>query len=335
MAASTPKSGRKMEPATSEQESILTREEAKSDPAYGCAPEQRPIGELLEYAIVALDKPCGPSSHQVSSYVARILGASRTGHSGTLDPGVSGVLPVAIGRATRIVHSLLSAGKEYVCLLRLHHEVDDAALHDALRRFTGTITQMPPVRSAVKRRARERSIYTLDLIERDGPYVLIRADVEAGTYIRKLVHDLGEHLGCGAHMHELRRIRAGPFAERDGLATLQDLTDAYHYYNKDGDERELRRVLEPPERGVAHLSKLWLLDEAVAPLCHGAAIKASGISRLSQGIRKDEIVAALTLKGELIATAKARMPSDAMLNATGVAAAPDQVFMKVGTYTKR
>jgi len=189
----------------------LVRKESKSSSSYGCDPNNRPIEKLLDYGIINVDKPKGPTSHQVSAYVQQILNIKKSGHSGTLDPKVTGVLPVALSRATRVVQAILPAGKEYVVLMQLHKPVAEGKLMNTLKNFQGKIKQMPPLKSAIKRRLRERTIYYLDVLEIDGQDVLFKVGSQAGTYIRKLVHDIGQDLDVGAHMAELRRTKAGPF----------------------------------------------------------------------------------------------------------------------------
>jgi H/ACA ribonucleoprotein complex subunit 4 len=147
-----------------------------------------------------VDKPSGPTSHQISAYVKDILAIDKAGHSGTLDPKVTGVLPVTTGRATKGVQLLIKAGKEYVALMHIHKDIDEAEVRKACEEFIGKIQQLPPIRSSVKRQLRTRSIYYFEIIEIEGRDVLFRVGCEAGTYIRKLIHDLGQRLGCGAHM---------------------------------------------------------------------------------------------------------------------------------------
>ena len=193
---------------------ILIKREAEPTKEYGSDPQNRTIPELIKYGIVNIDKPSGPTSHQVSAYVQGIMHIEKSGHSGTLDPGVTGVLPIALERATRVVQTLLTAGKEYVCLMLLHKEMSEYDIYKLFEEFTGTIRQLPPVRSAVKRQLRSREIYYLEILEIEGGrQVLFKVGCQAGTYIRKLVHDMGLKAGCGAHMAELRRTKAGPFTE--------------------------------------------------------------------------------------------------------------------------
>src|SRR3989338_2496513 len=157
---------------------ILVKKEAKTN----CTLKEIKAEELINYGIVNIDKPAGPTSHQVSDYVQKILGISKAGHSGTLDPGVTGVLPIALGRATRIVQNLLTAGKEYVAIMYLHKEVSEKEINEAVKKFTGKIKQLPPIKSAVKRRLRTREVYYVEIMEIEDREVLFRIGCQAGTY---------------------------------------------------------------------------------------------------------------------------------------------------------
>jgi len=309
---------------------VIVKKEVETDSSYGGNPEKRSAKELVNFGIINIDKPSGPSSHQVSAYVKQILGLKKSGHSGTLDPKVTGVLPVALGRATRIVQVLLTAGKEYVCVMQLHKDVEEEKLREVCNSFVGKIKQLPPVKSAVVRKVRERNVYYIDIIEISKRYVLFRVGCQAGTYIRKLVSDIGTKIG-GAHMLELRRTKAGPFQEKNAF-TLHDVMDSYHYY-KEGNEKYLRKVIQPIEAAVAHLPKVWILDGAVNSVCHGMSLKLPGISKFEKHIRKDDVVAVMTLKNELVCYGNATIDSGKMeTGRNGVAVKPDAVFMEIGTY---
>ena len=310
---------------------ILIRKESKTDEKLGCLPDKRPANELINYGIVNIDKPKGPTSHQVSEYVQKILNINKSGHSGTLDPAVSGVLPVALARATRIVEYLLHAGKEYVALMHLHKEVSEDKIKNVFIEFTGKIKQKPPIKSSVKRVVREREIYYIEILEIDGKDVLFKVGCQAGTYIRKLCHDIGQKLGVGAHMAELRRTKAGCFDEST-LATLQDLADAYWYYKSEGKEKFIRKVIQPMENAVEHLAKVWVLDTTVESLCHGVDLKVPGISKVESGISVHDKVAMMTLKNELVALGTAKLKSAEMLGDKGLAVMTEKVFMEPGTY---
>jgi len=314
---------------------MLVKKQSETNPGLGCEPSKRSTKQLLEYGIVNIDKPSGPSSHQVTSYVKKILGIKKAGHSGTLDPKVTGVLPVALRRGTRIVQSLLTAGKEYICLMHVHSDVEQDKIRKTIKRFVGKIDQVPPVRSAVKRRQRKRTIYYIEIIEIIDRNVLFRIGCQAGTYIRKLCSDIGKDLSTGAHMAELRRTRAGPFDE-ETLCTLQDLTDAYYYYKQEEDDKQIRSLVMPIEAGVSHLPKVWVHDSAVEPLCHGAFLNIPGISKLEQGIEKNDRVAVMTLKNELISIGTAHMSSDQVIKKNkGLFLKHEQVFMRPGMYANK
>lgn len=315
---------------------LLRKAEGETDPDFGCAPLERSIEEHISHGVINLDKPSGPTSHEIDSWVKNILKRDKTGHGGTLDPRVTGVLPVGVDHATRAIHLLLEAPKEYVCLMRLHEEVDDCRITGILHEFTGKIFQTPPVKSAVKRELRVRNIYYVNILELEGGQnVLFRIGCEAGTYIRKYCHDIGEALGCGAHMAELRRTMVGPFQENCTLKNLQELTDAYHDWLEDGDETGLREAVLPMERAASHLPQMVIRDSAVDAVCHGADLAAGGILELSSEIQKDSKVALFTLKGELVGAGSSLYTASEICETNqGIVVDINKVFMEPGTYPK-
>ncbi|MBI2655984.1 RNA-guided pseudouridylation complex pseudouridine synthase subunit Cbf5 [Candidatus Woesearchaeota archaeon] len=314
------------------QRKILVRKESETDYKYGCNPNERKTEEIVNYGIANIDKPKGPTSHQVADYVQKILHIDKSGHSGTLDPAVTGVLPVALGRGTRIVQGLLTAGKEYVAIMHLHKEVDEKILRETIQKnFLGKIMQMPPIKSSVKRQLRPRTIYYFNILEIDGKDVLFKVGTEAGTYIRKLIHDLGQKLKVGAHMAELRRTKAGPFGEST-LVTLHELQDAYYFWKQENNEKFIRKIIQPVENGAAHLPKVWVFDTTVESLCHGTDLKVPGIGKLNDKINENDTVAIMTLKNELVALGTAKMNSENMMKDRGIAVQTEKVFMQPGIY---
>lgn len=314
---------------------VLIKKPAKTSDQFGEDPYGRSVDTLIEYGVVNLDKVKGPTSHQVSAYIQKILGINKAGHSGTLDPKVTGVLPVMIGRGTRVVQTLLTAGKEYVCIMHLHSDVPEEQIRLSARKFVGKIRQLPPIKSAVKRDWRYRKIYYLEILEIKGKDVLFRVGCQAGTYIRKLCHDWAEAMGTGGHMAELRRTKAGPFNEETYLSTLQDIQDALWYYKNENNETYIRNIIRPVEEGVQHLPKIWVLDSAVDTICHGSDLGLPGISKLSSGIEPDLTVAIMTLKDELVAIGDAKLNSAQILKEkNGLAVDIKKVFMLPGTYPK-
>lgn len=296
---------------------------------FGKLPNERSPEELIQYGIVNLDKPKGPTSHQVSDYVQKILHITKAGHSGTLDPQVTGVQPVALGKATRITQFLLTAPKEYVGIMHLHKEVEEKALRETILQFTGKIKQLPPIKSAVKRQLREREIYEFEILELKERDVLFRVKCQAGTYVRKLCFDIGKVLGIGAHMAELRRTQAGPFTENDNLVTLNDLQDAYHFYKEEQNARFLRYCIQPMETALKQIAKCWIFDTTIKSVTHGRDVAVPGISKL-ENFRKGDIVAVMTLKEELVAIGEALM-SGVEINTKekGLAIKVEKVFKEV------
>jgi H/ACA ribonucleoprotein complex subunit 4 len=319
----------------SEIERTLVRKSgAWTNPSYGCSPEKRPILEFIQKGVVNIDKPKGPTSHEVAAWVKDILGVNTAGHAGSLDPKVTGLLPILLGKATRAVPALRLSGKEYICLLKLHREIPPKLVRKVCEEFIGPIYQTPPIKSAVKRVLRIRTIYYLEVLEIEGSSVLFRVGCEAGTYIRKLCHDIGLALGCGGHMQELRRTKAGPFTEKT-LISLQDLKDAYVFWKEEGNESEIRRVVMPMESAVSHLPRILMRDSAVDAVCSGASLAIPGITSVDSNIKKGDLTALFTLKGELVALAKAEMNTEEILTASvGLAATPIRVMMEGGTYPK-
>lgn len=313
---------------------VLVKRESETNPSFGCVPEKRPADVLLNFGVINLNKPKGPTSHMCSDFLQKVLHINKAGHGGSLDPGVTGVLPVATGNATRIVQTLLKAGKEYIGIMRLHGDVSREQLDKVIKEFTGKIRQLPPVKSAVKRVEREREIYYFDVLEIEGKEVLFRMGCQAGTYVRKVCHDMGRRLKVGAHMAELVRTKAGPFTDKDWV-TLQDLEDAYYFWKEEKNEKFLRHCIKPVEFATRHLPKIWIQDSAVDSLCHGASLNVPGIVKFESDIDKDDLVAVFTLKDELVALGSAVMTSEQLLKEEkGFAVKMSKVFMNPGTYPK-
>ncbi len=311
---------------------FYVKEEGETDERFGCYPFNRPIKEYIQKGFVCIDKPMGPSSHEVVVWVRRILEVKKTGHTGTLDPRVTGVLPVMIEDATKLVQILQGSEKEYVCLMRLHGDVREEEIRRTLKMFEGKIYQRPPLKSAVKKRLRVREIFKIDVLEIDGRDVLFKITTEAGTYIRKLCNDIGEILGCGAHMQELRRIRTGIFSE-DMCYTLQDLLDAYMFWKEDGEEKYLRQIIKPMELALIDVPKIVIKDTAVDAICHGADLTAKGVLYIEKNVKKDELVAIFTLKNELVALGKALMNAEDILKVkSGIVVDVNRVIMERGVY---
>jgi len=247
---------------------------------------------------------------------------------------VTGVLPITLEEGTRVVQALLYSGKEYVCVMKLHAEVGVDQVRKVLGEFEDLIYQRPPLRASVKRQLRTRRIYYLDFLELEGRNVLFKVGCEGGTYIRKLCFDVGEVLGCGAHMQELRRTRAGPFVEGDSVI-LHDMAYWFLEWQEKKDEKLLKQFIQPMEHALALVPKIYIRDSAVDAVCHGASLTAPGILSLETGIPRDSMVAILSMKGEAVALAKAVANSEEALNMEhGMVAKTVRVLMPRGTYPK-
>ena len=301
---------------------------------WGKRPSDRTVGELLRGGIIILDKPAGPTSHQASAWVRDALCMDKAGHGGTLDPYVSGVLPVTLGKAVRLTDVVLSSDKEYVCLMRLHADRSEERIREVLSRFVGRIYQLPPVRSAVKRQLRIRRIKELEVLEISGRDVLFRVSCDAGTYIRTLCVDVGDVLGCGASMTELRRTRSGRMTE-DRAHTLQEIRDAYVFWQQYGHPEYLRDMIIPLEALVEPLPKVVVKATAVDAVCHGASLAVKGVHMLDVDIRKNALVAMMTARGELIGLGRMAMSTEKVLAAkSGVAVETKRILMDRGHYPR-
>jgi H/ACA ribonucleoprotein complex subunit 4 len=325
-------------PADRKKETIIRAEE-DTDFNYGCIPKERePLFNYIDKGIINLDKPAGPTSHEISSWVKRILEVKKTGHGGTLDPKVTGILPITIGSAARVSSALLTAGKEYICIAKFHKHVELNQVKSLLNLFTCEIYQRPPLISAVARILRKRRIYYMDLLEFSEDYALFRVGCQAGTYIRKLCHDFGEVLGTGANMVELRRTRSGLFQEDETLVTLHNVNDAVYLYKQEGEEKYLRKFILPMEKAVEHMNQIIIRDTAVDAICHGADLGINGVLSFHAGIEKKDKVAIMTQKGELVAFSLVLQSARKMISLhSGLVAKTKQVFMtrKIYPYWKK
>ena len=274
-------------------------------------PEARTPAELLRFGVVNLDKPPGPSAHQVSGWVRNMVddalasvdepGIDNAAHAGTLDPKVTGCLPVLLGEATRLAQVFLEGHKEYVAVLEVHADVPDD-LPAVASEFEGEIYQKPPKKSAVRRDLRVREVYDLDVLETADRRALLRIECESGTYVRKLCHDLGLALGTGAHMGDLRRTGTDPFDDRD-LVSLHDLADALGFWREDGDAAPLREVVRPAERALRHLPSVAIAESAAREVANGAPVYAPGVIEVDEAARaadEDDLVACFTPDGSAV-----------------------------------
>ncbi|KAI5964661.1 CBF5 [Candida pseudojiufengensis] len=318
---------------------LLVRSSHYTPIPAGSSPYNRDLKSYVSSGVINLDKPSNPSSHEVVAWIKRILRVEKTGHSGTLDPKVTGCLIVCIDRATRLVKSQQGAGKEYVCIVRLHDQLKDPKeLNRALENLTGALFQRPPLISAVKRQLRVRTVYDSKLIEFDNKRGLgvFWASCEAGTYMRTLCVHLGMLLGVGGHMQELRRVRSGAMSESDNLVTLHDVLDAQYVYDNTRDESYLRKIIQPLETLLVGYKRIVVKDSAVNSVCYGAKLMIPGLLRYEEGIELYDEVVLITTKGEAIAIGIAQMTTvDLQSCDHGVVAKVKRCIMERDTYPRR
>lgn len=314
---------------------LILKSESTTDDSYGCYPHLRSIDEHLSKAVINLDKTSGPSSHEIDAWVKRISKIEKVGHGGTLDPKVTGVFPIGLNSATRVMQLLLTAPKEYVCLMHLHKRVGEKRIADILNEFTGKILQTPPLNSAVKRDLRVRTIYDVKLLEIDNQDVLFKIECEAGTYVRTYCYDIGEALGVGAHMAELRRTKVGDLTEANKLTRLQDIADAFYYLKEEDDPSYIHDCTMPMEDAISHMPKIIIKDTAVDAIANGAELAAGGIVSFSDDIKRNNEVAIFTLKGELVAAGKSLYSSNDLLhNEKGIMVETKHVYIEPGIYPR-
>lgn len=290
------------------------------------------------HGFIVIDKPAGITSHDVVSRVRRIAGTRRVGHTGTLDPFATGVLPIAVNDGTKAIPFLDEGLKCYEALMQLglttdtlditgqvlaegdYSLVSRQQLQAACAGFTGSISQIPPMFSAIKqngqplyklarqgqqveRAARQVEIHSLELLSFSPPYVSLRVTCSRGTYVRTLADDIGALLGCGACLKELRRIASGPFHLQNSL-TLEMLENVF----KEGRPAD---YFVTPYQALGHLPDLPLKEAGLAKVLHGRSPEWSevGFDRESRSILNSGLVR-LSRDAELVAVAECRADTD-------------------------
>ena len=289
----------------------------------GSYPGSRPVEELLHSGIVILDKWSGPTSHDVAATVKKTLGLPKVGHGGTLDPMVTGVLAITLDNACKVIPALQGEDKEYIGIMRMHKDVSFDEVKAAARNFIGKIKQTPPLRSAVARKERERTVHALNMIEMEDRDVLFHIICQAGTYVRVVCHSIGKQFG-GANMTELRRTRAGIFDESMAVR-MEDLADAYTDWKENGRDT-IKKYILPVESAVEHLPKIIVKDSALLSIANGSPVYTPAISKISSNVLRGDLVAVLSLKGELVALANAAMDARDTTR-KGIAAKTDRVII--------
>jgi len=212
--------------------------------------------------------------------------------------------------------------------MQLHDDVEEQKLRETIKMFIGKIYQKPPLRSAVKKVPRIRKIFSINILDIVGRKVLMEVRCEAGTYVRKLCFDIGEILGCGAHMTELRRT-AIAFLNEDYeyLATMHELFGAYRYWKEKNDDRYLRFYLRPIEELLFFLPKIFIKDSALFSVTHGSFVAAPAIIGVTSDLKAKEFVGVYNLNNELIAIGKSEMNAkEAIEKEKGIVVKIDKVL---------
>ena len=308
--------------------------EASTNPGFGCAPSERSLDQLLSAGVVLVDKPRGPTSHQLAAWARESLGITRLGHGGTLDPFATGLLTLLCGKATRLTDIVLKGDKRYVGVMRFGRDVSDEELEATLSSLNGVIYNVPPLESAVKVQVRTRTIHSLRMLGLDANsrIAAFEASCSAGTYIRTLAKDIGLMLGTVCELTELHRDRTGPF-DQTMACTMQQLTDASFLHREHGDDSALLRIIAPIEALLTGLPSITVKDGAAAALSHGAPLARPGVVRAQKGVSEGSTVLIKSLKDEAVSVARLSVDSDSLPGMmAGEVAVSRAVIMEPGTY---
>ena len=303
---------------------------------YGTPPSMRSVESLLSSGVVIINKQSGPSSHQVAAWLTDSLELEATGHGGTLDPNVTGVLPVSLGRASKVIKVLQESSKEYICHLRLGKDPGRKKLDEVFSKFIGPIYQIPPFQAAVKRELRIRRIYSLEILEHKSKSVLFRVECEGGTYIRNLCDDVASIIGTKGIMEQLIRTKSGPFNLEDSFSLIE-AHDIFQSWKASSDEDRIRKLLRPLEDMLVDLPKIEVKDSAVDAICHGADLAIPGISAVSKKMKRGQLVSLVSGQGESIALGRATVDGKEIIdkkNEKGKAVKLERVIMERGTYPR-
>jgi H/ACA ribonucleoprotein complex subunit 4 len=288
---------------------------------------KKSIEEKLQLGYSIIDKPKGPTSHQIAAWI-RDEFQSPVAHSGTLDPAVSGLLIILFGRARKVADLLAKMDKEYICEMQLHENVDKNELEKVIKMFIGEIYQKPPLRSAVSKKPRIRKIYNIEILDFKDRNVLLKIKCQAGTYIRKLCHDIGEILGCGAHMKDLRRTGIGTLNENDRrVVTLHELFGAYREWKNYNNPTYLNEFVRPLEELLFFLPKIYVKDSSLFSITHGSFVASPAVIAVTSDVKAKSIVTINTVYNEIIAIGKSELNSEEIVKSkSGIVAKVDKVL---------
>ena len=313
---------------------VVFDKDAVTNVKFGSIPTERSLDDLLGSGLLLVKKPRGPTSHQLTAWIRNILGITKIGHGGTLDPMATGLLTILCGRATRLTDIILKGDKRYISVIRFGRDVDSKELQQLLESLVGEIYNVPPKESAVKVQVRTRTISSFTLIDFDPllRIAVLEISCVAGTYIRTLTRDIGLLLGTSCEMLELHRDRTSIFDE-SMACSMHQLTDAIFLWKEHNDERSLRKLLTPVESILTKIPSITIKDGAVAAMTHGAPLARPGLVDASSGISSGSLVVISSMKGEAVAVAETSVNVDEVLNTTkGQIAVAKSVLMPTGIY---
>ena len=295
-------------------------------------PENLTIEQRLSSGFILLDKPPGPTSHQIASWVRDLLGLERLGHGGTLDPFATGVLPLMAGKSMKLTKGILKTDKTYIAVLKFAQETNAEALNDVIDKLTGRIYNVPPEISAVKVQVRTRKIYSFELIESTSKQAIVKIACEAGTYIRTIARDMGLLLGYNVELKELRRENSGRFNLMD-CVTLQEIADAVWLWKECDNSTALEKIIHPTEKLLLDKPYIIVKDSAASALCHGAPLLRPGLIEVSDKLSNGLEVAAFTSKNEVVGIVKMSKDFTEISNETsGEIGKPVMILMEQERY---
>lgn len=313
----------------------LLQSDVSTNPAHGTLPDERDLEALMRSGFILIDKPAGPTSHQLAAWARDLFGLDRLGHGGTLDPFATGVLPLMAGRTMKITNKVLKHTKSYIAVFRFKTVPDSTELASAMAQLTGRIYNVPPEVSAVKVQVRTRRIHTFEHLDMVGQDLVARITCEAGTYIRTMARDLGLILGGPVVLKELRRETSGLY-RLEHCITMDQLADAVWLWKECGEEGALRNVIHPIEKLLVDVPSCTVKDSAVAALTYGAPLLLPGLVSVPSGLKKGSELLVKSLKGEAVAFVTLKVDSDTIPSLeNGEVARPSAVLMDTDVYPRR
>ena len=313
----------------------VLEESPTTDSAFGGAPDDRSLEERLASGFILIDKPAGPTSHQLAAWARDLLGLERLGHGGTLDPFATGVLPLMAGRCMKITNKILKHRKSYIAVFRFKDMPEESVLKSTMASMTGRIYNVPPEVSAVKVQVRTRTIHAFELLDIDGKDAVARITCEAGTYIRTMARDMGLMLNTPVDLKELRRESSGMF-DLTQCITMDQLADAVWLWKECGQEDALKAVVHPIEKLLVDLPRCQIKDSAVAAMTFGAPLLRPGLVNLPSDLSKGTELLVTSLKDEAVGFVKLKADSATIVAMEGgEVARPSMVLMDTEVYPRR